>query len=335
MISANYFDGLSARLHPVDLELGHGTHWRWPGADDRQVLPVSRRHAWPNRSPAPLRCSTLPTARRCEIGDPAAKAAIAARARLPQVARWCAGRNTGTARCWRWCSWLAPCWPAIKWGVPALADRVVASLPASVDKQVGDAALDALNATAGSSRAGFSDERHRARSSRSSSRSRRQDRRMPLRVVGPEFGHAAAQRAGVAERHRSLSPTAWSCTSWASRPISTTHARAMLAGVLAHEIGHIEGRHSMRALARAFAAAAVVGDAVRRLQRGGGRRAGAGAQHELFARDGNARRRLCDRAPDRTAACSPARWPTCSIRSKQARRAKAHCHAGCSRQATI
>lgn len=258
MISANYFDGLNARLHLVNLELGNGAIGL-AGADIVKSYPFSEVAL---AEPFAGAASVLDFAdgARCEIGDPAAKAAVAAALgyRKSRVVRWQE----------RWYGALlavvlltATVLAAVKWGIPALAERAVAGLPVSVDKQVGETAFKALEGE------WFTE-------------SRLSDQRIAevqeiFDSVAPAVSRVPLRLAVM--NAEDLPPNALAFPD--GRIVITDSmilhilgkeddfnddAYAALAGVLAHEIGHIEGRHSMRALARsslmAVLSAALIGD---------------------------------------------------------------------------
>ncbi|RJG20982.1 M48 family metallopeptidase [Massilia cavernae] len=250
MISANYFDGRSARLYPVNVELGHGTIGL-AGADLVKSYPHSEVcFAEPfERAPAAL---DFADGARCEIPDADAQASVAAALgyRKSRVVRWQD----------RWIGALvalvllaATVFATVKWGIPALAERIVASLPASVDQTVGDSAFAGLDGSLlGQTR--LSDE--------------------VVAQVQEVFASVAPAQTRIALRLRvmdggKLPPNALALPNGTivitdamvlhivgKKFDFDDEARARMAGVLAHEIGHVEGRHSMRALARSSITAA-------------------------------------------------------------------------------
>lgn len=244
MISANFFDGASARLHAVNLELGHGTIGL-AGADIVRSYPFAEaRLAEPFAGAAAV--LDFADGGRCEIDDPAAKSAIATALgyRKPRVVRW---QQHWYGALLAVVLLIVTVLAGIKWGVPALADRAVASLPASVDQQVGDTAFAALQSE-WFEPSGLSDER--------------------IAQVRAVFNSVTPAKARMRLRlsvmsSKSLPPNALAFPNGqivitdsmvlhilGKREGFDDESRAMLAGVLAHEIGHIEGRHSMNALAR-------------------------------------------------------------------------------------
>lgn len=244
MISANFFDGASARLHAVNLELGHGTIGlagpdivrSYPFAETRLAEPFARAAA----------VLDFADGGRCEIDDPAAKAAIATALgyRKSRVVRW---QQHWYGALFALVLLIATVLAGVKWGVPALADRVVASLPASVDQQVGDAAMAAVT------RQWFEPSRlsdERIAQVRAIFQSVAPDTaRMPL-VLSVRSSNTLPPNALAFPNGQIVITDSMILHILGKQNDFDDHARAMLAGVLAHEIGHIEGRHSMRALAR-------------------------------------------------------------------------------------
>lgn len=258
MISANYFDGLSARLHPVNLELGHGTIGlagadlvkSYPHADVRFGEPFAQAAA----------VLDFADGARCEIPDPAAQAAIAAALgyRKSRVVRW---QDQWVAALAAMVLLAVTAFATVKWGIPALAERVVASLPASIDKKVGDTAFDALDGKL-LVQSRLSDEVLGDVEAVFRSVVPAQTR-MPLRFR--VMGSDKLPPNALALPNGTIIVTDSMIVHLVGKEMTfDDDAQAKLAGVLAHEIGHIEGRHSMRALARssmtAIAAAALFGD---------------------------------------------------------------------------
>lgn len=244
MISAIYFDGLSARLHPVDLELGGGAIGL-AGVDIARSYPFSDVAL---AEPFARAACVLDFADggRCEIADPDGKAAIAAALGYckSRIVRW---QDRWYGAMLALVLLVATIGATVQWGIPALTTRVVASLPVSLDRDVGDAAFKAVSGQwFGKSR--FSDQRL-------------EEIGEVFRVVAP-FNPRLSLRLYVMNAE-DLAPNAIAFPD--GRIIITDSmilhilggeryfnddSRAMLAGVLAHEVGHIEGRHSVRVLAR-------------------------------------------------------------------------------------
>ena len=244
MISANFFDGASARLHTVNLELGHGTVGLAGPDIVRSYAFSEAKLAEPfARSAAVLDFSD---GGRCEIDDPAAKAAIATALgyRKSRVERW---QQHWYGALLALVLLIVTVLAGMKWGVPALADRVVASLPVSVDLQVGDAAVGAVQ------RQWFepsrlSDERI-AQVQEIFKSVTPQSARLPL-ALSVRSSKTLPPNALAFPNGKIVITDSMVLHILGKQADFDDHSRAMLAGVLAHEIGHIEGRHSMRALAR-------------------------------------------------------------------------------------
>ena len=258
MISANYFDGLSARLHPVNLELGSGTI----GLAGADIVKSYRFSDVTLAEPFAQAAGVLDFAdgARCEIADPAATAAVAAALgyRKSRVVRW---QEHWYGALLAVVLLAATVFASVQWGIPALAERAVASVPTSVDQRVGDTAFKALK-------------------SEWLDPSRLSDERIAevqaiFRSVAPATPRMPLQLSVMSAED--LPPNALALPNGqiivtdgmilhllGKQDAFDDAARAKLAGVLAHEIGHIEGRHSMHALARgsmmAVLSATLIGD---------------------------------------------------------------------------
>lgn len=244
MISASFFDGASARLHSVTLELGGGTIGVAGPDIVRSYAFSESRLAEPfARAPAVLDFSD---GGRCEIADPAGKAAIAAALgyRKSRVVLW---QQYWYGALLAFVLLVATVLAAVKWVVPVLADRVVASVPVSLDEQIGRAAFTAVR-------------RQWLAPSRLSDE-RLEQVQAVFHSVTPSTGRIPVRLTVMSALK--LPPNALAFTNGhivitdsmvlhilGKRGDFDDQSRAQLAGVLAHEIGHIEGRHSMHALAR-------------------------------------------------------------------------------------
>lgn len=244
MISANYFDGLSARLHPVNLELGAG-EIGLAGVDIVRSYPFSEATL---AEPFARAACVLDFADggRCEIADPDAKAAIASALgyRKSRVVRW---QDHWYGAVLALVLLVATIAATVQWGIPALTTRVVASLPVSLDQDVGDAAFKAVSGE-WFSKSRFSDQRleeigevFRVVAPFNP--------RLPLRLYVMDSEHLAPNAVAFPDGRIIITDSMIMHILGGERYFNDD-SRAMLAGVLAHEIGHIEGRHSVRVLAR-------------------------------------------------------------------------------------
>lgn len=244
MISAHFFDGASARLHTVNLELGNGIIGL-AGPDIVRSYAISDAKL---AEPFARAAAVLDFADggRCEIGDPDAKAAVATALgyRKSRVVRW---QQHWYGALLALVFLIVTVMAGIKWGVPALADRVVASLPSSVDQQVGDAALKAVSST-WFKPSRLSDERI-AEVQEIFDSMRPETQRMPLKLSVVNSDSLPPNALAFPNGQIVITDSMVLHILGKSADFDD-YSHAMLAGVLAHEIGHIEGRHSMRALAR-------------------------------------------------------------------------------------
>lgn len=244
MISANFFDGASARLHSVNLTLGDDAI----GLAGPDIVRSYRFAETKLAEPFARAAAVLDFADggRCEIDDPDAKAAVAAALgyRKSRVVRW---QQHWYGALLALVLLIVTVMAGIRWGVPALADKVVASLPQTVDQQVGDAAFAAVRKQ-WFQRSRLSDERI-AEVQQIFHSVRPQSERMPLRL-SVMSSNSLPPNALAFPNGRIVITDSMVLHILGESADFDDYSQAMLAGVLAHEIGHIEGRHSMRALAR-------------------------------------------------------------------------------------
>lgn len=258
MHNAHYFDGASARLHPVGLVSDGGMlHIDGAGIEERIALDRVRMAEPFLHAPTVL---YLPDGARVETADPATRAAMTtALAYRPSVVmRWQRHWYAALAALVLLLAVGAAVWLYV---LPAAAEKIAANIPASMDASIGAAALTGL-------------EKKLLLPSRMS------DQRIAeLRAILVEITPAAPRhplRLLVRDAPL-LGPNALALPD-GTLIITDQMVRAMYqdssmtpaeshdaaAGVLAHEIGHVQGRHSVRALARssltAAASAALLGD---------------------------------------------------------------------------
>lgn len=258
MINASYFDGQSARLHPVELQPGAGALMVMGGALAKEYAYADVTLAEPfAQAPSVL---YFADGARCEVADAAAGHALAAALgyRKSKVVLWQDHWYAAIAAL----VLLIALGAAIAiWGLPAAAEKIAASIPPSMDQKLGDSAQRALDMKV-------------------MQPTRLSDQRVAqvqavLRSIAP-----AHTRMPVHLRVRNSPGLGANALALPNGTIIVTDAmillildkrddfgadgEAALAGVLAHEIGHIEHRHSVRVLARssltAAASAALFGD---------------------------------------------------------------------------
>jgi Zn-dependent protease with chaperone function len=258
MISATYFDGQTARLHPVELQPADGALRVFGGA-------ITREYAYPEVSlaepfahaPAVL---YFADGARCEVGDHAGGQALAEALgyRKSAVMRW---QQHWYAALLALVLLIVAGGAFAIWGVPALAERIAAAIPPSLDRQVGASALEGLEAKlltpSRLSEQRIAEVEQVLRSIVPA------DPRQPIRLLvrnAPQLGaNALALPNGTI-----VVTDAMILHILGKASEFDEDQRAQLAGVLAHEIGHVQRRHSVRVLARtsltAAASAALFGD---------------------------------------------------------------------------
>jgi Zn-dependent protease with chaperone function len=260
MIAANYFDGQTARLHPVELTAGDDGLAVTGGAIARQYARAAVTVGEPFAQ-APL-VLYFADGSRCEVGDAGAGAGRALAEML--------GYRKGAVERWqqRWYAallalvLLAAAGMAIyTWGLPAAADNIAAAIPPALDQRLGATALAGLEGRMlGPSRLS---EQRVAQVEQALRAIAPANTRVPIRLIvrsSPRLGaNALALPDGTI-----VVTDAMILQILGKADDFDERQQAQLAGVLAHEIGHIQGRHSVRAMARSSlttaASAALFGD---------------------------------------------------------------------------
>lgn len=251
-LQADYFDGRSTRAQSVTLWLDQDQLWLRSAAG-LQHYPL-RAVVWPERARHGQRQAQLPDGGLLSCADAAAWDRWARRAT--------AGQGLGEGLALRWInSWrrvtlalvllLGMGSLAWTWGMPALGDLLAKALPTSVDQQVGDQALAQLDAAVlQPSRLSAGDQalwRQRFAQFLAEGQPAQQDYRLAFRQGGPLIRANALALPG-------------------GHILVTDELVALLQdqpdalmGVLAHELGHVEQRHGVRALSRTMVGAALGG----------------------------------------------------------------------------
>lgn len=258
MITASYFDGQTARLHPVELKPGDGALMVMGGA-------IAKEYAYPEVTLAEpfAKASTVlyfADGARCEVAGALAGQALADALgyRKSAVMRW---QERWPAALLALVLLIASGAATVKWGLPAAAEKIAAAIPPSLDQSLGETARRSLEA-------------HLVEPSRLSEQRIAQVQqildsvtpattRMPIRLAvrnAPRLGaNALALPDGTI-----MVTDAMILHVLGHADSFDEEQQAQLAGVLAHEIGHIEQRHSVRVMARssltAAASAAMFGD---------------------------------------------------------------------------
>jgi Zn-dependent protease with chaperone function len=244
MIAARFFDGKSARSHQVELAFADGK-LTLGNAELNQVYPVAEVKLVEPFAGAPS-VVNLPDGGYCEVVGADDKQllheALAFRKsfvmRLQE--RWVSALCAIVALC-------GVLFATVEWGIPALAERIVVLTPTTLDSALGKQTLIAMEERmVKPSR--LSDQRIaevQAVFERIKPAGPRQPLQLLVRHV-PEMGpNAFALPDGT------MVMTDQMVIKVLGNGIELApYHQHQLAGVIAHEIGHVQGRHSMRVLAR-------------------------------------------------------------------------------------
>lgn len=250
-IPAHYFDGRSARLHHVMLSTGEGTI-RLHGDASRSYSTGAARLAEPfAHTPAVV---YFDDGSHAEVPDAAMhpQLATALGYRKPWVVRWQEHTAAAVIALVLMVGLIASAW---HWGIPAAAERLSHQIPASADHALGRNALALMQQQGLLQPSRFSHERLQQLQA-VFDRIRPANPRIPLRMLvqsAPQLGpNALAFPDGTIVVTDQMVQTV--------HPKGndlTADAAEALAGVLAHEVGHIEMRHSVRTLTRSSLTAAL------------------------------------------------------------------------------
>lgn len=251
MIAAHYFDGRSARLHHVMLSADGGMI-RLHGDASRSYPTAATRLAEPfEHAPTVL---YFGDGSHAEVSNPAMRPLLASVLgyRKPWVVRWQEHTAAAVLALVLMVALIASAW---HWGIPAAAERLSHQIPASADHALGGNALALMQRQGLLQPSRFSSERlHQLQAV--FDRIRPANPRIPLRMLvqsAPMLGpNALAFPDGTIVITDQMVET----VNPKGNDLSE-EAVAALAGVLAHEIGHIEMRHSVRILTRSSLTAAL------------------------------------------------------------------------------
>lgn len=252
MVSARFFDGRSARGRDVVLHAGAGTLTLDGAADD-----LALAYAFAGTRVAEPFAGT-PTVlyfadgARCEVaGAEAGRLLRAALGYRPALAERLAAHT--------WAALLALVLlvalllATTFWGIPAAAQRLAAELPPSVDRSLGASAVQALRASGTLRQSRLSDERlaevqHILR--------RIAPPDVPVRLLVHDVETLGANAVALPDGTIIMSDLMVRLIIGKASEFGDTET-AQLAGVLAHEIGHVRLRHGTRILAGSSLTAAL------------------------------------------------------------------------------
>jgi Zn-dependent protease with chaperone function len=251
-LSAEYFDGRSARAHPVQLRRD-GELLRIAGADVELGVPL-RQVQWPERTRHGTRVAHLPGGGSLHCADAAAWDAFA---------RECGRGDSIVVRAqqsWRWVLGSVAAMVVLlgafyQWGLPLAARAVVPLIPHSVDAAIGESALASL------------DEHLLEPSKLPPEQQQRLHTAFERALAAQPSGSVPAHQ--VLFRSGEIGPNAFALPG--GTMVVTDELvelvggdEAVVIGVLGHELGHVRHRHGLRLLVQASAigvvASAVLGD---------------------------------------------------------------------------
>jgi Zn-dependent protease with chaperone function len=242
MIAAQFFDGHSARLQPVGLDVraGHlhvdatGFERSYPLSDVVLAEPF-------DQAPLVLRLGDA----TCEVPcGPERQALLAALGySKSRVERWQARWPAALLALVLLLALLAS---GFFWGVPAAAERIAAHLPPSVDMKLGQAALAGLEAQGMLAPSRLSDERI-AEVQALLPRALPAHPRVPVRLIVRASTALGANALALPDGTIVLTDGMVRLAFTEDNQLDDD-GKAQLLGVIGHEIGHIELRHATRAM---------------------------------------------------------------------------------------
>ena len=233
---------------------GAGAVLRLDGGGEQEALAPSALR-WPARLDTPVQRIELADGRVFETHDHAGADALRTRLKGGRGARLHGLERLRPRLLAIAVLLLAVCAAAVRWGLPYAADRAAMLAPYGVEAAIGQGVLDALDRTvldpsqaAPARRQALQDTLDgllHARAAREAAQGRQATPvRLELRRAGRLGANALALPGGAIVVTDSL--------------LDLAGDPRELAGVLAHEIGHIDARHGLRRLARAVGLSAAV-----------------------------------------------------------------------------
>ena len=240
MYSANYFDGCHGGLHSVSLRLDHKNFYL-EGEHVARSVPIDTSQLAEPFDGAPCVLYFADGA-RCEINAVADKHALLAALNFRKtfVLRWQE----------RWLGALlalvvmvvvlvAGYW----WGIPWAADRVAAYIPQTWEINLGDQALQSLDKKVFAPTALTAVRQQEARTI--FQQIQPASSRMPMRLVFRNAGVLGPNAFALPNGTIVVTDAMIRQIGGANTPLEGALAEE-LAAVLAHEIGHVQGRHSLK-----------------------------------------------------------------------------------------
>lgn len=234
MVAADYYDGRSARAHPVRLSVEQG-QLVVRGADVRRATPLSELHVSEPMGAAP-RLVKFPDGAHCAVLDHAGIALLLAGS---------GHRDSWVVRMqghWRWALVavlvaMAVAAGAYRWGLPAISEWLAFRVPEALLARLGGDALSVLDGSVLAP----------------SSLPRQRQQELQRRFLGLAVPGADGPQWRIV--HRDGGPIGANALALPGGTIVLTDQLVALAAddeeilaVLAHELGHVRHRHSLRML---------------------------------------------------------------------------------------
>jgi predicted Zn-dependent protease len=248
-LHAHYFDGVTSRAHAVRLTVQNGT-LHIDGPDVARAHPLHEVQ-WPERTRHGSRIAHLPGGGSLQAADVAAWDAWTRAAGLRD------GLVVRTQRSWRasavaLAAVVLLCAAGYRWGLPVAAQAALAAVPASVDRDLGRAALDGLV------QRGWLQP-----SERPAAEQQRLRAAFAAAIARADAGRSTPPHEVRFHKSR-IGPNALALPG--GQIIVTDELVALvdgredvLVGVLAHELGHVRHRHGMRLVTQAALLGAATG----------------------------------------------------------------------------
>lgn len=241
MITAHYYDGETSRRHPVQL-LFHRGLLAFDGDGIRRSVRLAKVKVSEPLEHAP-RILMLPDGARIECSDPGLPRLLRKNGyREPRIVQW---QRNWPLSLLALISLLAVLIAGYQWGLPAAADAAARALPASMAQRIGDEQLAMMD-----------------------------DSIMEASRLSPQRQEALRQRfaalkkpAGAVSyriefRHSRIGPNAFALPNgvivMTDQLVAAAPADEAVLGVLAHELGHVAQRHSLRGLMQTVGVAVVI-----------------------------------------------------------------------------
>jgi Zn-dependent protease with chaperone function len=238
-LDATYFDGHNGRAHPVRIRVvADQLHIEGAGI----ALSVPQKSVdWPERTRHGMRVAHLPSGGLVQSEDSAAWDTWAQAQGLHESIVVKMQQN------WRWVAGSVAVLMALvvglqQWGLPLVAQAVVAVTPQSVDAAIGDSTLQALDGLMSPTQLPLS-EQQRVRDAFAQAVARQPVGSVPAWKL--EFRHG--KRIGA----NALALPGGTILLTDEMVTLVEGDAAVLTAVLAHELGHVQHRHGMRMVVQA------------------------------------------------------------------------------------